>query len=145
MHTCACGGSEWLGYCAGTDRFFDDIELMLGKRPGRTWIVSWKFVAPLALAVRKLLHHLPCFLWSTLSSTGSSIIAIHIFVFVHPPHHHFFLFRSRIIVIIPIYIIVAILLLLLLIMIIVVVIVIVDVMPMIVKLILLAVCRIMTW
>ena len=37
--------------CPGTERFFDDIELMLGKRPGKIWSISWKFVAPIALAV----------------------------------------------------------------------------------------------
>ncbi|KAK7106618.1 sodium- and chloride-dependent glycine transporter 1-like isoform X2 [Littorina saxatilis] len=40
-----------LSWVYGTERFFDDIELMLGDRPGRIWAISWKFVAPIALAV----------------------------------------------------------------------------------------------
>ncbi|KAL8566526.1 hypothetical protein ACOMHN_009740 [Nucella lapillus] len=40
-----------LSWVYGTERFFDDIQLMLGKRPGKIWSISWKFVAPIALAV----------------------------------------------------------------------------------------------
>lgn len=40
-----------LSWVYGTERFFDDIQLMLGKRPGRIWSISWKFVAPIALAI----------------------------------------------------------------------------------------------
>ncbi|XP_076457390.1 sodium- and chloride-dependent glycine transporter 1-like [Babylonia areolata] len=40
-----------LAWVYGTERFFDDIQLMLGKRPGKIWAISWKYVAPIALTV----------------------------------------------------------------------------------------------
>ncbi|KAK7462089.1 hypothetical protein BaRGS_00038499, partial [Batillaria attramentaria] len=40
-----------LSWVYGTERFFDDIQLMLGKRPGKIWSISWKFIAPAALTV----------------------------------------------------------------------------------------------
>lgn len=40
-----------LAWVYGTDHFFDDIELMLGRRPSKIWAINWKFIAPLALAV----------------------------------------------------------------------------------------------
>ncbi|XP_025100411.1 sodium- and chloride-dependent glycine transporter 1-like isoform X2 [Pomacea canaliculata] len=40
-----------LSWVYGTDRFFFDIELMLGSRPHWMWSIVWRFVAPLSLAV----------------------------------------------------------------------------------------------
>ena len=36
---------------SGLDRFSEDLEAMLGHRPGRYWMVCWKFVAPVFLVV----------------------------------------------------------------------------------------------
>lgn len=30
----------------GAERFADDIERMLGNRPGKFWIVCWKYISP---------------------------------------------------------------------------------------------------
>ena len=30
----------------GAERFADDIERMLGKRPGMFWIICWKYISP---------------------------------------------------------------------------------------------------
>ena len=33
-------------------RFLDDIQFMVGRRPGKYWVIMWKFVAPaLSLAL----------------------------------------------------------------------------------------------
>lgn len=36
---------------SGVDRFSDDIEEMIGQRPGRYWRLCWKFVSPCFLLV----------------------------------------------------------------------------------------------
>lgn len=36
----------------GVDRFSDDIQQMMGFRPGLYWRLCWKFVSPLFLLVR---------------------------------------------------------------------------------------------
>lgn len=38
-----------ISYCYGVDKFSDDIESMLGFRPGIYWRLCWKFVAPIFL------------------------------------------------------------------------------------------------
>ncbi|XP_052834150.1 sodium-dependent dopamine transporter isoform X2 [Octopus bimaculoides] len=38
-----------ISYCYGVDKFSDDIESMMGFRPGFYWRVCWKFVAPVFL------------------------------------------------------------------------------------------------
>ena len=38
---------------SGVDRFSDDIEEMIGQRPGLYWRLCWKFVSPCFLLVRK--------------------------------------------------------------------------------------------
>lgn len=37
----------------GAERFADDIEKMLGFRPGRFWIVCWKFISPTFIFVSR--------------------------------------------------------------------------------------------
>lgn len=36
---------------SGVDRFSDDIEEMIGQRPGTYWRLCWKFVSPCFLLV----------------------------------------------------------------------------------------------
>lgn len=38
-----------LSWVYGTERLFQDIELMLGSRPGKIWAISWHYIAPIAL------------------------------------------------------------------------------------------------
>lgn len=44
--------------CQGVDRFSDDIEEMIGQRPGLYWRLCWKFVSPCFLLVQLQLHFL---------------------------------------------------------------------------------------
>lgn len=37
---------------SGVDRFSEDIERMLGFKPGLYWRLCWKFVSPIFLLVR---------------------------------------------------------------------------------------------
>lgn len=39
----------------GAERFADDIERMLGTRPGKFWIVCWKYISPTFIFVSSLL------------------------------------------------------------------------------------------
>jgi len=43
-------------YSVGGERFLKDIESMLGYRPGKIWIYSWKYIAPIALLVGLYTH-----------------------------------------------------------------------------------------
>lgn len=38
-------------HIAGVDRFSEDIERMMGFKPGLYWRLCWKFVSPLFLLV----------------------------------------------------------------------------------------------
>nr|KAG5690225.1 hypothetical protein BaRGS_026677 [Batillaria attramentaria] len=38
-----------VSWAYGLDRFSEDLEAMLGHRPGRYWLLCWKFVAPVFL------------------------------------------------------------------------------------------------
>ncbi|XP_070192957.1 sodium- and chloride-dependent taurine transporter-like [Littorina saxatilis] len=38
-----------VGWVYGADRFLDDIEAMIGRRPSNWWKVCWKFVVPICL------------------------------------------------------------------------------------------------
>ncbi|KAL1129026.1 hypothetical protein AAG570_013558 [Ranatra chinensis] len=38
-----------VAYVYGLKRFADDIELMIGTRPGLYWLVCWKYLSPLAM------------------------------------------------------------------------------------------------
>ncbi|KAK6173320.1 hypothetical protein SNE40_016794 [Patella caerulea] len=40
-----------IAWVYGAERFLSDIETMLGKRPPKIWVISWKFIAPIALLV----------------------------------------------------------------------------------------------
>jgi len=40
----------------GVDRFSDDIEEMIGQRPGLYWRLCWKFVSPCFLLVLGAKH-----------------------------------------------------------------------------------------
>lgn len=35
----------------GLERFGDDVEAMLGSRPGLYWRICWKFISPIFLIV----------------------------------------------------------------------------------------------
>lgn len=39
-------------FIPGVDRFSDDIERMMGFKPGLYWRLCWKFVSPAFLLVR---------------------------------------------------------------------------------------------
>jgi len=41
-----CSALAWV---YGVERLFQDIELMLGSRPGKIWDISWRYIAPIAL------------------------------------------------------------------------------------------------
>ena len=47
---------ETVGVCwfYGTDRFSNDVETMLGFRPGPFWRITWAYISPLFLLVVKL-------------------------------------------------------------------------------------------
>jgi len=45
-------GRRWLALLIGVDRFAEDIESMIGFRPGIYWRICWKFIAPCFLLVR---------------------------------------------------------------------------------------------
>ncbi|XP_018336762.1 sodium-dependent neutral amino acid transporter B(0)AT3 [Agrilus planipennis] len=38
-----------VSYVYGLKRFADDIELMIGQRPGLYWLICWKYLSPLAM------------------------------------------------------------------------------------------------
>ncbi|XP_035824773.1 sodium- and chloride-dependent betaine transporter [Aplysia californica] len=40
-----------VGWIYGAERFFDDIKLMLGRRPPRLFIIVWRFITPILLLV----------------------------------------------------------------------------------------------
>lgn len=40
--------------CAGVDRFSNDIQQMMGFKPGLYWRLCWKFVSPAFLLVRSV-------------------------------------------------------------------------------------------
>ena len=42
-------------YIIGVDRFADDIQDMMGFKPGIYWITCWKYIAPLFILVT-ILH-----------------------------------------------------------------------------------------
>lgn len=43
--------SKVVQYVTGVDRFYKDIELMIGYRPTVMWKYFWKFVTPAAIVV----------------------------------------------------------------------------------------------
>ncbi|XP_077977388.1 sodium- and chloride-dependent glycine transporter 1-like [Glandiceps talaboti] len=43
---CECLVIAWI---YGTDRFYDDIKMMLGHRPNMWWMICWKFLTPLLI------------------------------------------------------------------------------------------------
>ena len=38
--------------CTGVDRFSNDIQQMMGFKPGLYWRLCWKFISPAFLLVR---------------------------------------------------------------------------------------------
>lgn len=64
----------------GVDRFSEDIERMMGFKPGLYWRLCWKFVSPLFLLVsgsKRLQYFTPLVgvdrnSWKTYWNTGSS-------------------------------------------------------------------------
>ena len=44
-------------WCYGTVRFSNDIQSMLGFRPGPFWRITWAYISPLFLLVCKLTVH----------------------------------------------------------------------------------------
>ncbi|XP_064088102.1 sodium-dependent serotonin transporter-like [Macrobrachium nipponense] len=53
-------------WCYGAERFADDIEKMLGFRPGCFWIVCWKYISPTFIFV--------LFVWSFAIQNGSAAL-----------------------------------------------------------------------
>lgn len=45
----ALAESVGVGWIYGVNRFSDDIEMMIGKRPNIYWRITWKFVAPILI------------------------------------------------------------------------------------------------
>lgn len=48
----------------GVDRFSEDIERMMGFKPGIYWRLCWKFVSPAFLLVRGLYKTLNMLHWA---------------------------------------------------------------------------------
>ena len=52
--------------CAGVDRFSNDIQQMMGFKPGLYWRLCWKFVSPAFLLV--------CSVW--LGTLGGGVLCV---------------------------------------------------------------------
>lgn len=41
----------------GLDRFTQDVEAMIGRKPGLYWRICWKFISPTFIIVNKIFFH----------------------------------------------------------------------------------------
>lgn len=63
-------------FTLGVDRFSEDIERMMGFKPGLYWRLCWKFVSPAFLLVREI-RNIQVVTLGWFSCTGIMVFTIH--------------------------------------------------------------------